>query len=37
MELTRSFVDLLQQFAPVFTSPTYFTFVAVVTGWILSQ
>jgi len=37
MELTRSFVDLLQQFAPVFTSPTYCTFVAVVTGWILSH
>jgi len=37
MELTDSFVDLLQQFAPVFTSPTYVTFVAVVTGWILSH
>jgi SRSO17 transposase len=37
MELTDSFVDLLQHFAPVFTSPTYVTFVAVVTGWILSH
>jgi hypothetical protein len=37
MERTRSFVDLLQQFAPVFTSPTYCTFGAVVTGWILSD
>ena len=33
MELTHSFVDLLQHFAPVFTRPTHLTFVAVVTGW----
>jgi DDE superfamily endonuclease len=37
MELTSSFVDLLQQFAPVFTAPTYQTFVAIVAGWVLSQ
>ena len=37
MELTRSFVDLLQHFAPVFTAPTYQTFVAIVTGWVLSH
>jgi hypothetical protein len=37
MELTASFADTLQHFAPVFTSPTYVTFVAVVTGWILSH
>ena len=37
MELTASFVDLLQHFAPVFTTPTYQTFVVIVTGWILSQ
>ena len=37
MELTHSFVDLLQHFAPVFTTPTYMTFVAVVTGWVLSH
>jgi hypothetical protein len=37
MELTASFVDLLQQFAPVFTTPTYRTFVAIVAGWVLSQ
>jgi len=37
MELTRSFVDLLQLFVPVFTSPTHLTFVAVVTGWVLSH
>jgi hypothetical protein len=37
MELTASFVDLLQQFSPVFTAPTYQTFVAIVAGWVLSQ
>jgi hypothetical protein len=37
MELTRSFADLLPQFSPVFTAPTYQTFVAIVAGWILSQ
>ena len=30
MELTSSFVDLLPQFSPVFTAPTYQTFVAIV-------
>ena len=37
MELTRSFIPLLQNFESVFTSPTYITFVAIVTGWILSH
>jgi hypothetical protein len=37
VELTSSFVDLLQQFSPVFTAPTYETFVAIVAGWVLSQ
>jgi DDE superfamily endonuclease len=37
MQLTSSFVDLLQHFAPVFTAPTFQTFVWIVTGWILSQ
>lgn len=37
MELTQSFVDLLQQFGPVFTAPTFQTFVQIATGWILSQ
>jgi hypothetical protein len=37
MELTSSFLDLLPQFAPVFTAPTYQTFVAIVAGWVLSQ
>jgi hypothetical protein len=36
MELTRSFVLLLQEFACVFTAPTQLTFVAVMTGWCLS-
>jgi hypothetical protein len=37
MELTPSFVLLLQDFLPVFTSPTFQTFVQVVTGWLLSH
>src|SRR5438270_13362126 len=37
MQLTSSFLDLLQPFAPVFTAPTYQTFVVIVTGWVLSQ
>jgi len=37
MELTPSCVVLLQQFLPVFTAPTFLTFVQVVTGWLLSH
>src|SRR5271165_5000654 len=37
MELTPSFAALLLHFAPVFTAPTFRTFVVIVTGWILSQ
>jgi hypothetical protein len=37
MELTPSFVLLLQDFLPVFTAPTFLTFVQVVTGWVLSH
>ena len=37
MELTDSFLTPLQNFAPVFTAPTYQTFVVIVTGWIISQ
>jgi hypothetical protein len=37
MELTQTFHDLLQEFAPVFTTPTFHTFVKIVTGWILSH
>jgi len=36
MELTQSFVSLLQEFTCVFTAPTYLTFIALVTGWCLS-
>jgi SRSO17 transposase len=37
MEVTDSFLTLLQSFDSVFTAPTYQTFVIIVTGWILSQ
>lgn len=37
MELTASFLVLLQQFEPVFTAPTFQTFLEIATGWLLSQ
>lgn len=37
MELTASFVLLLQDFVPVFTTPTFQSFVQVVNGWLLSH
>src|ERR1022692_1440925 len=37
MELTRSFLDLLPYFAPVFTQPTFQTFLHICNGWILSH
>src|SRR6266446_7794762 len=37
MELTPSFVLLLQDFLPVFTAPTFQTFTQLVTGWLLSH
>jgi hypothetical protein len=37
MELTDSFFTVLQNFAPVFTAPSFQTFVFIVTGWIVSQ
>jgi len=37
MQLTLSFVDLLQQLAPVFTAPTFQTFVQIASGWVFSQ
>jgi hypothetical protein len=37
MELTDSFLTLLQNFDAVFTTPTFNTFVVIVVGWILSQ
>ena len=36
MEIT-DLPHLLQNFTPVFTAPTYQTFVVIVTGWIISQ
>lgn len=37
MELTASFVLLLQDFVPVFTTPTFQSFVQIVNGWLLSH
>jgi DDE superfamily endonuclease len=37
MELTPSFLQLLQVFVPVFTAPTFVTFVQIANGWILSH
>ena len=37
MELTPSFVPLLQHFSPVFTVPTLQTFSWIATGWLLSH
>lgn len=37
MQLTQSFLPLLREFAGVFTRPTQLTFVALMTGWLLSH
>lgn len=37
MEVTHSFLVLLQQFTPVFTSPSFETFLQIASGWIISQ
>ncbi len=37
MQLTQSFVSLLQDFQCVFTSPSFQTFVALMTGWCWSH
>jgi SRSO17 transposase len=37
MEITDNFLNLLREFEPVFTAPTFNTYVFIVTGWILSQ
>jgi hypothetical protein len=37
MELTASFMTLLDLFAPVFTTPSFATFRLLMTGWILSM
>ena len=36
MELTQSFMTLLEGFRAVFTNPSYCTFTLMMTGWILS-
>jgi len=36
MQLTHSFLELLQHFAPVFTAPTFQTFLQIASGWLLS-
>jgi hypothetical protein len=37
MPLTDSFLPLLNFFRPAFTQPTFLTFVALMTGWLLSH
>jgi hypothetical protein len=37
MEVTSSFLVLLEHFRPVFTTPTFATFLALVSGWIVSH
>ena len=36
MELTATFMVLLEHFRPVFTKPSFATFRLLMTGWILS-
>jgi hypothetical protein len=36
MQVTVSFVAVLQHFLPVFTGPTFLTFVEIMNGWVLS-
>jgi hypothetical protein len=37
MELTPSLLALLEHFHSIFTTPTFTTFVQIVTGWVFSQ
>lgn len=37
MELVPSFVELVQQVAPVFTVPTFNSFLTVLTGWVFAR
>ena len=37
MHLVTSFVELVQQVAPVFTVPTFNSFLTVVTGWVFAR
>jgi hypothetical protein len=37
MDLVTSFVELVQQVAPVFTVPTFNSFLTVLTGWVFAR
>ncbi|MFQ5807934.1 MAG: transposase [Phycisphaerae bacterium] len=37
MDLVTSFVEFLQQVAPVFTAPTFNSFLSVLTGWVFAR
>jgi hypothetical protein len=37
MEVTSSFLVLLEVFRPIFTAPTYQTFIAIATGWVITH
>lgn len=37
MDLVPSFVELVQQVAPVFTAPTFNSFLTVLTGWVFAR
>jgi len=37
VELVPSFVELVQQIAPVFTVPTFGNFLVVLTGWVFAR
>ena len=37
MELVPSFAELLQRLAPVFTVPTFHSFLVVRTGWVFAR
>ena len=37
MELVPSFVEFVQQVAPVFTAPTFNNFLTVLTGWVFAR
>ena len=37
MQLTQSFLALLQHFDSVFTAPTFQTFLQIASGWLISQ
>jgi hypothetical protein len=37
MDLVPSFVELVQQVAPVFTAPTFNSFLTILTGWVFAR